>query len=447
MSTNERIPRRVVSGYALGSIGTGGFGTLPGLVLAYYLTDTLAVPAILASLVVIVPKVWDVLIDPVIGALSDREVRRRQTRTRLLTIGAVTLPIGFIGMFAAPAGLSPVLAGLWVMVFFVIATTSFSLFQVPYVALPADLTPDYRERTRLMAWRIAVLALGILLVGAGGPAVRDALDDGATGYLAMGVAVAALLLIGMIGTAVGVRGRRPLSAEAVDPSPRAHLLRDWAAGIRVLRELRSYRILVTVFVLQALATGIMLAAAQYVATYTIGRESALTVLFVALIAPAIGVMPLWTAYADRVGKRPALALATVVFALASASLVALIWLPGWWLVVPVALAGIAYAGMQMFPLAMLPDVISAAGRERGGAMGGLWTAAETTGLALGPFVVLLMLSTGGFISSQAGVVADQPGSAHVAIVLAFSIVPAVITIVSLAALRAYRDPVRSPGAS
>lgn len=442
-STDGRIPRRAVTGYALGSIGTGGFGTLPGLVLAYYLTDTLAVPALLASLVVIVPKVWDVLIDPVIGALSDRDAVRRQSRTRLLAIGAVTLPIGFIGMFAAPTDLPPALAGVWVMVFFVLATTSFSLFQVPYVALPADLTSDYRERTRLMAWRIAVLALGILLVGAGGPAVRDAFSDSVTGYLVMGIAVAALLLIGMVATAIGVRGRRPVAATA--SQARASLLRDWTAGMRAFRDLPAYRILLIVFVLQALATGIMLAAAQYVATYILGSASALTFLFVSLVAPAILVMPLWTKLSDRLGKRATLAMATALFAVASLSLVGLLWAPGWWLYIPVALAGVAYAGMQMFPLAMLPDVISAAGRERGGAMGGLWTAGETSGLALGPAVVLIMLSIGAFESSGAGVVAIQPDSALAAIILAFSLVPAVITAVSLVVLRRYREPIPMKG--
>ena len=66
MIRTQRIPRRAVAGYAAGSVGTGGFGTLPGLVLAYYLTDTLAVPALLATLVVVVPKVWDVVIDPAV---------------------------------------------------------------------------------------------------------------------------------------------------------------------------------------------------------------------------------------------------------------------------------------------------------------------------------------------------------------------------------------------
>lgn len=454
-TVSVRIPRRAVAGYAAGSVGTGGFGTLPGLVLAYYLTDTLAVPALLASLVVIVPKVWDVLIDPAVGALSDRESRSRGTRTRLMTLGAITLPIGFIGMFAAPAGLSPVLAGVWVLVFFVLATSSFSLFQVPYIALPADLTSDYAERTRLMAWRIAVLALAILLVGAGGPAVRDVAGGDAGGYLVMGIVIAVLLLGGMLGTVWGVRGRakplrkavagvRNLPQNAGKASETATKMGEYRAGLEALRELPAYRVLLTAFVLQALATGVMLAAAQYVATYTLADQAALTFLFAALVGPALLVMPLWTRYAARTGKRPAFTMASVLFGVACLALVAMVWAPGWWIYLPVALAGVGYAGMQLFPLAMLPDVISAAGRERGGAMSGLWTAGETAGLALGPAIVLLLLAASGFRSSTGDVVLAQPDSAHLLIVLAFSLIPAVLVGVSLLVLRAYRDPIPSP---
>ncbi len=439
-AATTRIPGRAVAGYAAGSVGTGGFGTLPGLVLAYYLTDTLAVPALLATLVVIVPKVWDVLIDPVVGALSDREARERGTRSRLMAAGALTLPVGFVGMFAVPGGLSPPLAALWVTACFVLATTSFSLFQVPYIALPADLTPSYRERTRLMGWRIAVLALAILLVGAGGPALRDGAGGGVAGYLLMGVVVAVVLCLGMLGTVVGIRGHR---ARPEDPAADVHgtsALRGYRDGLTALRDVTAYRVLLTVFVLQALATGVMLAAAQYVATYTLGSQSALTLLFVALVAPALLVMPLWTRYAARHGKARALTLASALFALAALSLVALVWAPGAWLYLPVCVAGVAYAGMQLFPLAMLPDVITSAGRARGGAMSGLWTAAETAGLAAGPGLVLLMLGATGFRSTAAGVVAAQPDAARAAIVVAFSVLPAVLVGASLLVLRRYREP-------
>lgn len=53
-------------------MGTGGFATLPGLVLIYYITDTLGISAWLAGLVVACAKVWDVFADPLIGGWSDR---------------------------------------------------------------------------------------------------------------------------------------------------------------------------------------------------------------------------------------------------------------------------------------------------------------------------------------------------------------------------------------
>ncbi|HNP15864.1 MAG TPA: MFS transporter, partial [Terrimesophilobacter sp.] len=190
-----RLPRRTIVSYAIGSLGTGGFSTLPGLVLVYYLTDTLGVAALVAGILVTVAKVWDVIIDPVIGGRSDRSLAHTGSRRRFMVLGAVLLPVFFILTFAVPAGMSPTVAGVWVFVAFVLAATAFSLFQVPYIALPAELSDNYDERTRLLTWRVVVLTFAILLFGAGGPALRS-LGGGSTylGYLLM--AVVAGLVIG-----------------------------------------------------------------------------------------------------------------------------------------------------------------------------------------------------------------------------------------------------------
>ena len=68
MTASERVlTRKTIATYAIGSLGTGGFGTLPGLVLVFYLTDTLGIAALAAGVLVTIAKVWDVIIDPVIG--------------------------------------------------------------------------------------------------------------------------------------------------------------------------------------------------------------------------------------------------------------------------------------------------------------------------------------------------------------------------------------------
>src|SRR5699024_30811 len=123
--------------------------------------------------------------------------------------------------------------------------------------------------------------------------------------------------------------------------------------------------------------------------------------------------------------------------LASQRLVAAgVW-PGGWLHAPVEHAGIAYAGMQDQPRSMLPDATDMdhelGGRRRSGAMSGLWTASETGSMALGPVVVLSLLALGGF---RSGGVADQPGAAQWAIVLGFSLVPALLAGASLVLIRA-----------
>ena len=117
-----RLPTSTVARFAIGSIGTGGFGTLPGLVLVFYMTDTLGVAAWVAGIVVAGAKIWDVLIDPVIGGLSDRLLARTGSRRRMMVIGALALPIFFVLTFAVPAGVGPLAGATWVLIFSILAT-------------------------------------------------------------------------------------------------------------------------------------------------------------------------------------------------------------------------------------------------------------------------------------------------------------------------------------
>ncbi len=443
-AVRTRLSRGTIARYATGSLGTGGFATLPGLVLTYYLTDSLGVAALAAGLVITLAKLWDVLIDPVIGALTDRDLARHGTRRRLMLIGACTIPVLFALTFAVPPVAGPVAAAIWVFVAFTLTATAFSLFQVPYIALPAELTGDYDERTRLLTWRVVVLTLAILLFGAGGPALRRTTDDPAAGYLVMGVVAGVVIGLGMlVATTVARRTAAPrpdLPAGRPDAATRA-IREQFRDGIRSLRRSAPFRALLSTFVLQALATGLMLAGAQYVATWVLDSQDAVELLFVALIAPALFAAPAWGAVARRIGKERSYAIASVVFGVAALSILGVLWAPGEWIYAPVAVAGIAYAGMQSLPMAMLPDVIShderTNGPGRAGSFSGVWTAGETVGFALGATVLSLILAATGYVSSTAGETVVQPDAAITGIVVSFSLAPAVLIGLSLLSLRRY----------
>ncbi|MFK4853355.1 MFS transporter [Microbacterium sp. ZW T6_19] len=437
-----RLPARTIALYAIGSLGTGGYATLPGLVLTYFLTDNLGVAALAAGLIVTSAKIWDVVIDPLIGAASDRQLARTGSRRGFMITGAMTLPLFFALTFAVPPSWGPTAGAICVLLAFLATATSFSLFQVPYVALPAELTGSYDERTRLLGWRVIVLTAAILLFGAGGPELRRAGPDQVIGYLLMGIAAGLVIGIGMY---VASKTADAAASRVAPASPTEHppsVREQYASGFRALRRSQPFRALLTTFLLQALATGTMLAGAQYVATWVLRSEDAVTLVFLALVGPALLATPGWTSIARRIGKERAFRIASAGFTIAAASITAAVWAPGAWIYASVAVAGIAYAGLQSLPMAMLPDVISHDERTnapgQAGTFTGFWTAGETVGFALGATFVSLTLAATGYVSTVAGATAQQPDAAVTGIVLSFSILPAVLMAASIVALSRYR---------
>jgi len=441
---SARLSARTVALYAIGSLGTGGYATLPGLVLTYFLTDNLGVAALAAGLIVTAAKIWDVVIDPLIGAASDRQYAKTGSRRGFMVVGALTLPLFFALTFAVPPAWGPTAGAICVLLAFLATATSFSLFQVPYVALPAELTADYDERTRLLGWRVVVLTAAILLFGAGGPELRGAGSDPVAGYLLMGIVAGVTIGVGMLiaSRTADAAAHRPDESDRRALAAPAGIREQYAAGVRTLRRSQPFRALLATFLLQALATGTMLAAAQYVATWVLRSEDAVTLVFLALVGPALIATPVWTVVARRIGKERAFAIASTVFTAAAATLVLAAWMPGPWMYGAVGFAGIAYAGLQSLPMAMLPDVIShderISGRGRAGTFTGVWTAGETVGFALGATAVSLTLAATGYVSTVAGATTQQPDAAITGIVLSFSILPALLMGASLLTLRRYR---------
>lgn len=429
------LPARVRRGYALGSVATGTFGTVPGLLLLPYLTDTIGIGAALAGVLVFAPKAWDVVLNPIAGRISDRSGHRAGRRRPFLVRAGLTLAVLFAVMFAGPTE-PQAFAAAWVALAFLGCASAYAFFQVPYVAMPAELTLDYAERTRLMTWRVVVLALAILVSGATAPLVADEF-----GHTAMGVYIGTVIALGAVGAWWGTRGA---------PEHRS----DTAPGtfgdqLRLVGADADFRAVLLTFVIQAAAVGTVLAGVAYVADDLLDSTAANTFLFVAFVGPALLVTPLWERYAARRGKRSGYAVSTGFLV---AGMVMLLSAHAGWTAltyVAAALVGVGYAGAQVFPMAMLPDVAAddalRSGSNRIGVFTGVWTAGETLGLALGPGIFALALASGGYVSSTGGVTVDQPDSARLAIAIGFSLVPAALTALSLLTLRRYRldDRLRS----
>ncbi|WP_018653114.1 MFS transporter [Actinomadura flavalba] len=432
MTSPERLSRRRLLGYGAGSVGTGVFSAVPGLLLLYYLTDVLGVSALVAGFVLVVPKAWDVLLNPVIGAVSDREAVRTGRRTRLLAVGAFSLPVLFAAMFAVP-GDSEVVAALWAGTAFLLAASAFACFQVPYVALPAEISPHADQRGRAMAWRIVALTIGILLAGGLAPVLVDAAGGGRGGYLLMGAVIGLVMGAAMVATTLATRwvpsrpGPQPLGL---------------AAAFRTARGNRPFFALLAAFAAQSLAVAVMLAGAPYAAAYRLGGYGLTSVMFVCLVGPSAVAVPLWRVLARRFGHVPCYVAAVTLFALAAAALYPAVagGARGAALALT-ALVGVCYAAVQLLPLSLLPETVRAdahrTGHAQSGAFTGLWTAAETGAMALGPGVFAALLAVTAFRSADLETPVRQPDSALTGLTAGFTLVPALLLALSVVPLLAY----------
>ncbi|MFB7286500.1 MFS transporter [Actinacidiphila glaucinigra] len=429
--SNVRLPLRALVPFAAGSVGMGIWVTVPGIFLLYFLTDILAVPPHVAGLALLLPNVADIVVHPWVGRISDAGLAGRGHRRRLMLAGCVVV-LAFVAMFTVPSDLHGTTAAIWVAVALVAGNLLYSCYQVSYLATPADLGIGYHERTRLMGYRNVVITVSVLLAGVAAPAVAGD-DPGVGDYTRMALLLGAVMLAAMLVGITGVaRLNRAAPGTAAEPGHRGGLL-------VALRD-RQFRVLTASYLTVAITMNLVLAAMPYFAEYVLGRSALTSVLIAAFMAPAVLTTPLWVLVARRFGKQRGLLAAQAVFVAGSLVLAlgAEAGLP--LLIAAVAMLGVAFAAMQLMPLSMVPDVIAAAGPAgtvSAGSYTGLWTAAEATGGAVGPYVYSICLAAGGFVASTAGEHTTQPSGAVAAVRYGFTLVPAVLMTIAIVLQRRY----------
>jgi glycoside/pentoside/hexuronide:cation symporter, GPH family len=431
--TADRVPVGASAGYASGSLVTGAFATVPGLLLLPYLTDTLGVAAGLAGLLAFLPKAWTVLLNPVAGRVSDCTTTRIGPRRPYVLGAGLAVGTGFAGMFA---GLLDEVAGAaWVTAGYLLTATAFAFFQAPYAAMPAEMTDDYGERTRLMSWRVAGIALATLVSGALAPLLVGWGGGGLPGYRWMGLVIGGLIAAGAVLAFLGTR-RAMLATPPAERTLRAQLA--VAAGNRAFR-----RLLVVVTV-QSASIGALLAGTAYLARLVLRDPGVTSVLVVAFTMPAILLLPVLMRVGGRIDKRRGVLASSAAFVLAGFGWLAVPAEPPTAAVLAIGVAlGAANAVQDTFVLAILPDCIAAdtarTGRRHAGVFAGLFSAGQGLGLAVGPLLFGLVLQLAGYVPSTTGVAARQSAATATAVLVGVVVLPGALTAASLLALRRWPD--------
>ncbi len=428
------LPRRIFFGWGLGSFPMSILSVSAGVLLLRFMTDTIGIAAYAASMIFAVSKIWDAVNHPLMGALSDRLSTPWGRRLPMLLTGGLLSALVILAMFAIPT-MSPRASTAYMFVMLILFATAHAMFVVAYIAMFAEMTQDYEERTRLSSCRVffstaaSLLALGIA------PMLLDHWGAGRAGYRNLAIGLMVLAAPSLVLCAWLVRGAPRTEAAPGRAPPLMTQLRT-AAGNRPFLWLMSAKLMY--FLLLAFQLGSL----PYFTKHALKASDTwlglvLTVQSVAVVA----VQPLWILLARRIGKKACFMVAAALYALVALS---------WWLAVPgepgplllarAVATGLTAGGMFLFSQAMLPDAIEhdylQTGLRREGVFTGVYALIEQVAASVGIAVLGVLLGATGYVASTTGGHA-QPAGAVEGIRAAQALVPALFAVLTIAFLAPY----------
>ena len=184
-------------GWAVGAHGTQVMIGIYTFYLLFYLTDVLGLPALEAGRIVFLVRLYDLITDPVMGWLSDRTRSGRGRRRPWLLAGAVGCSFSFILLFNLPEFSSQSQTVVAVVLVLLLYATAYTVFNVPHLAMPAEMTSDFHERTVLMSYRVIFFATANLAAVLGGSVLLQKFGN-SEGFPLLGWSVGATILISML---------------------------------------------------------------------------------------------------------------------------------------------------------------------------------------------------------------------------------------------------------
>jgi Na+/melibiose symporter-like transporter len=333
-------------------------------------------------------RIFDVVIDPMVGRLSDLSRSRFGRRRPFMALAMPVAAVGAIGLFFPPAGAG----ALWLFVFYALVTWGWTALSLPYWAWGAELSEDYAERQRITSLREGGTILGIL-ISALAPVLLGITSHVGQAHLL------ALLTIGLAGPAVA------LALIAVpDPKPARGAAPPAGLGdaLRLIGGNAPFRRLILAWAVNGLANGLPAALILIVFDKVLHAPDASGPILLVYFAAGVASVPLWLALSVRAGKHRAWTIAMAVSGLAFACVPSILRTahPLIWFGVISLFTGAGLGADFTIPPAIQADVVDvdelASGERRAGLYFAAATMAQKAGNALAPGIAFPLLGLAGF---------------------------------------------------
>jgi GPH family glycoside/pentoside/hexuronide:cation symporter len=424
-TSGAKIEHRLSLATCLGfGVGTVGVSVMLNAVTAFFpafMTTVLGQSPEIAGLLLMISKLYDAVCDLVVGVASDRTTSRWGRRRPYLMAGAVVSAVSFLMIFA-PWHMSNQALIFYMAAALVLYSTGYSLFNVPYMTMPSEMTDGFHERTRLLSFRTVFVSIGQLMAVAGTSALIVWGGGGRVGYLTMAIVLAVLIFATMAASFFGTGKVRTAS--------RTHSVeRVTLRGLAGIFTNRPFVLLICAKVFQFLGfasvgtTGLLF----ILNVLHLGYQGQIELSIIQNVVMAL-TMPLWVKAGARIGKRWAYLIGIALFCGTAFSWIfadASITQVG--LIARAVVSGVGSGAIILMSISMLSDTMTydrqISGAHREGVMSSVVAVTEKTSFALGAVVMGVLLKSMHYVPSTGGHIVAQPTSALHALYAGYALIP------------------------
>jgi glycoside/pentoside/hexuronide:cation symporter, GPH family len=437
--------------YGAGDLGPAITANILAVFLLIFLTNVAGLNAALAGSVLMIGKGWDAINDPIVGILSDRSRSRWGRRLPWMFWGAIPFGAFFLLGWIVPRFGSDPAANQWGLFWYyviiaILFNNFYTIVNLPYTALTAEITKDYDERTSLNSFRFAFSIGGSILSLIVAQRIFALYRNNPTQqYFVMAAVCAVLSVLPLYWCIVGIRKRvlaiEQHRQETITVEQSIPLLDQ----IRIAFTNRPYLFVIGIYLCSWFAVQNTVAIIPFFVKSWMGlTDEDFIQVVIAVQVTALLMLFVWTKLSRRLGKKVVYFLGMTLWIIAQLGLFFLQPHQVGWMYFLAILAGFGVSTAYLIPWSMIPDVIELdelnTGLRREGVFYSFMVVLQKIGLAIGLFLVGQILNAAGFISTTAGQPEPtQPESALTAIRWIIGPAPALVLVIGL--LLAYFYPI------
>lgn len=292
MYSQDRLPTRALAGYGIAAAPVIYSYLLILIMYMKYAATELGASTAVVGTIFLVAKLWDAVTDPMVGNLSDRTTHASGRRRPWLLASAPLIALFSIMAWSPPTGLEGTGLILWIGISVIGFYTAYTIFDVPHMALGAELSLDASERNRVFGVRQSLKVVGMLAAAVLG-----------SYFVGLGVQPTRTMAWVVGGLTLGLIW----SGVALLPPERAHFKgRGGENPFRAIQDVirnKHARLLLFVIFIDGIGVGGIGVLTPFVLDYVVGRPDLVPILLGGNMLATLATVPVWIRLARRFEKR------------------------------------------------------------------------------------------------------------------------------------------------